>query len=142
MTRGQIGNGSMKRLVLAAVASAIVCTSAIAEPPINSAVVHFRIWNDDSDSVTTFNNNYPSSLWIKDDVLDGDGTGGEWANRHNFRLSENGFTDARFANNDGFLFFSDVTITGPAGAEGGLEIVPWWDPDTTTGGAGGVFMAI
>jgi len=54
-----------------------------------------------------------------------------------FRLSENGFTDAVFNNADGFAFFTDVTLTGPANSEGGINIGPWWDKDV-----GGVFTAI
>ena len=87
--------------VLAGVA--LAATSAMASPVINSAIINLRIFNDDSDSVVTFGNNYPASLFIQDAVLDGDGTGGEWANRHNFRLSANGgISAANFMNGDGF----------------------------------------
>jgi hypothetical protein len=111
--------------------------AATASPIINSAVINLRVFNDDSNSTVTSGNNYPTSLFIKDDHLDGDGVGGEWANRHNFRLSENGLTAAIFDNNDGFDFFADVTITGPANSEGGLNISPWWSQDVD-----GVFTAI
>jgi hypothetical protein len=107
----------------------MVVAEASASPAINSAIINTRIWNDDSNSVITFGNNYPTSLWIKDDQLDGDGEGGEWANRHNFRLSENGFIAADFDNDDGFVFFTDVTVSGPANSEGGINLSPWWSQD-------------
>ncbi len=99
--------------------------------------MNFRVFNDDPDSIITFNNNYPASMFIKDDKLDGDGLPGEWANRHNFRLSENGFTAAVFNNADGFEFYTDVTLSGPANSEGGINVSPWWSQNVD-----GVFTAI
>jgi len=107
----------------------LIVAEAGASPTINSAVINTRIWNDDSDSVLTFGNSYPTSLWIQDAELDGDGAGGEWANRHNFRLSENGFTAADYDNGDGFVFFTDVNLSGPANSEGGINVSPWWSQD-------------
>jgi len=124
----------------AAVASLLVGLGAtiptLATPVIDSAVLNLRLWNDDSDSVLTSGNLYPSSIWIQDAQLDGDGQGGEWANRHNFRLSANGgISAANFMNGDAFSFFSDVTISGSGNAEGGLNLSPWWSQNFD-----GVFM--
>jgi len=97
---------------------------------IDSAIIKTRIFNDDSDSTLTTSNLYPASISIKDDVLDGDGSGGEFANRHAFRLSGNGgISEYVFLNDTAFSFFSDVQITGPASSEGGLNIAPWWSKD-------------
>ncbi len=123
----RIGNGWV--IVLAAV---VFCSGAIASPAIDSAIVHERIWNDADYSTFTYGNDYPSSLWMDDAGLDDYG----WANRHNFRLSENGgISDAVFMNDDYFEFYADVTITGIANVEGGLNLSPWWSQDVD-----GVFM--
>ncbi|MCP4247011.1 MAG: PEP-CTERM sorting domain-containing protein [bacterium] len=121
--------GTGKRIVAGVLLLTLawVTAGAFATPVIDSAVITTNIWNDDPSSVVTTGNNYPSSLWIKDDVLDGPGG---WADRHNFRLSDNGgVTSAVFMNNDGFAFSADVTITGPANSEGGLNFSPWWSQD-------------
>jgi hypothetical protein len=111
-------------------------TSAYASPDVDSAIIKTRLWNDDSDSVLTTFNNYPTLITIEDTVLDGDGMGGEFANRHNFRLSDNGgVSEAVFMNDHGFAFSADVTITGTGNAEGGLNLSPWWSQDFD-----GVFM--
>lgn len=110
----------------------LVVATAVASPVIDSAIIKPRIWNDASYSVFTSGNLYPSSIWMDDQGLDQGG----WANRHNFRLSANGgISEAVFMNNDGFAFFSDVTITGTANIEGGLNVSPWWSKDVD-----GVFM--
>lgn len=127
----------VKVALIASVALAVGSSGVLASPIINSAVINLRVFNDDSDSIVTFGNNYPASLWIKDEKLDGDGVGSEWANRHNFRLSENGLTAAVFNNADAFAFFTDVTLTGPADSEGGINISPWWSQNVD-----GVFTAI
>ena len=111
---------------------AVLCGSVFASPNINGAVVKSRIWNDASYSTFTSGNLYPSSLWMNDAGLDQTG----WANRHNFRLSENGgISEAVFMNEDGFGFWADVTMTGTANIEGGLNLSPWWSQDVD-----GVFM--
>lgn len=113
-----------------------LAATAMATPLIDSAVVNLRLWNDDPDSALTSGNLYPTSIWIQDYVLDGDGQGGEYANRHNFRLSDNGgISAANFMNGDGFAFWSDVTISGTGNAEGGLNVSPWWSQNFD-----GVFM--
>ena len=93
--------------------------------PVDGANVHLRIFNDDSDSNASFVNNYPASISISDGPVNGDGVGGEFANRHNFRLSDGG-VDRAFANSTSFSFSADVRIDGPGFAEGGLNISPWW----------------
>jgi hypothetical protein len=129
----------MKTFVLCAAGGAIALVAAAGAlaRPINGAVVNTRIFNDDSNSTVTATNLYPASITIRDDHLDGDGVGGEFANRHNFRLSsDGGATEAAFANNSAaFYFASDVTITGPANSEGGLNLSPWWSQEVD-----GVFM--
>ena len=110
--------------------------SAMATPIIDSAVLNLRLWNDDPDSVLSSGNLYPGSIFIQDLQLDGDGQGGEYANRHNFRLSDNGgISAANFMNGDGFTFFSDVTISGTGNGEGGLSLSPWWSQNHD-----GIFM--
>lgn len=110
----------------------VVC-AAVASPSIDSAIVHTRIWDDAPYSTVTFGNDYPSSIWIMDENLDDTG----WANRHNFRLSENGgISDAVFMNGDYFEFYADFTLTGTANSEGGLNLSPWWSQQVD-----GVFMA-
>jgi hypothetical protein len=119
-------------LLLAVLAAAAFSGGALASPDIDSAIVHTRIWNDADYSTVTFGNFYPSSLWIRDENLDDYG----WANRHNFRLSENGgISDAVFMNNDAFEFYADIMLTGTADSEGGLNLSPWWSQDVD-----GVFM--
>jgi hypothetical protein len=125
--REQIKKGSM---VL--IAAAILCGGAIASPDIDSAIIHERIWNDADYSTFTSGNLYPDLLWMDDAGLDDYG----WANRHNFRLSDNGgISDAVFMNDDAFEFHATVTITGTAEVEGGLNLSPWWSQDVD-----GVFM--
>ncbi len=120
-----------KALAALAIAAGFAATT-LATPAIDSAVINTRIWNDASYSTVTTGNLYPSSLWIRDEGLDQTG----WANRHNFRLSANGgISEAVFMNNDAFAFASDVTITGTANVEGGLNLSPWWSQEID-----GVFM--
>ncbi len=100
---------------------------ATASPVINGAVVNLRVFNDDPNSIVTFNNTWPTVVWIQDTGLT-HGTG--FANRHNFRLSDNhGVSEAVFMNNDGFSYFSDVVLAGTAKLEGGLQISPWWSKE-------------
>lgn len=90
---------------------------------VDSAVINTRIWNDNPTSIVTTSNSYPSSITIKDDQIVGAG----WGNLHNFRLSDDGgSTAASFANGDAFEFAADVTITGTAVSEAGLQVAPWW----------------
>ncbi len=100
-------------------------STALATPVINGANLHTRVFNDFPGSTLTTVNNYPNIV----EFMDGPIGPGPFANRHNFRLSDNGgVTDASFANNDGFVFASDVTLLGTAPIEGGLQVSPWWSP--------------
>jgi len=122
----------VKRGLIVALAGVAFCAAAMGSPAIDSAIVHERIWNDAPYSTFTYGNFYPASLWMRDEGLDQTG----WANRHNFRLSENGgISDAVFMNDDYFEFYADVTITGTANVESGLNLSPWWSQDVD-----GVFM--
>ena len=95
----------------------------IAAVYVDSAVINTRIWNDNPTSIVTTSNSYPSSITIKDDQSVGAG----WSNLHNFRLSDDsGSTAASFANGDAFSFAADVTLTGTAVSEAGLQVAPWW----------------
>lgn len=104
----------------------VAAAEVAATPAINSAVLEFRIFNDDSDSVLTFSDSYPASIFIQDAVLDGDGVPGEFANLHIWRYSENDFNPAVFNNNDGFAISSDLRISGTGRGEAGLQVAPWW----------------
>lgn len=107
-------------------------------PNIDSAILKTRIFNDDPNSTITTTNLYPGSVTIKDDHLDGDGAGGEFANRHAFRLSSNGgISEAVFLNPHKFSFFTDVRLSGTANSEGGINLAPWWSKDVD-----GTFTAI
>lgn len=102
-----------------------VVSSALATPPINSAVLHTRVFNDFPNSTLSTTNLYPGVV----EFLDGPVGPGAFANRHNFRLSENGgVSDAVFLNGDGFAFEADVALLGTGPVEGGLEVSPWWSP--------------
>ena len=123
----------MKTYVLCAAGAITLVASAgaLARPAVNGALINTRVFNDDANSVVTTSNLYPASITIGDSVLDGDGVGGEFANRHNFRLSsDGGATETVFNNNSAAFFFaSNVTITGPANSEGGLNLSPWWSQE-------------
>ncbi len=114
------------RAGIAVFAIAGAALSASGRP--DGAHVNLRVWNDDSDSNASAVNNYPSSISIVDQNVNGDGVGGEFANRHNFRLSQGGVDEA-FSNNVGFSFSADVQLDGPGFAEGGLNISPWWSQE-------------
>ena len=107
----------------------VYSSGVFATPVINGAVLNTRVFNDDSDSVLTATNNYPTSITIKDEELDGVGGFG-FANLHNFRLSDDSGTSAAvFDNADYFEFYADVTITGSAVSAAGLSVAPWWSQD-------------
>lgn len=112
---------------IATVVLAAVAGAACASPNINSAVINERIFNDDANSVFTSVNNYPSAITLSDLMVDGDGIGGEFANFHNWRLSDNGVSAAVFNNGDSFSLFTDITVSG--NGEAGLSLAPWWSHD-------------
>jgi len=100
---------------------------ASASPAVNGALLNLRVFNDDPISTVTPVNSYPSLISIRDDRHP---ASLGWANRHNFRLSEDGgATEAVFLNGDPFEFSADVKITGTANTEGGLQLSPWWSKE-------------
>ncbi|GMU83368.1 MAG: hypothetical protein AMXMBFR47_32380 [Planctomycetota bacterium] len=102
----------------------LFAASALATPTIDSAVLNTRIFNDFPGSTLTTVNNYPAVVSFSDSNVSGPSG---FANRHNFRLSDNGgISAAVFLNGDAFAFESDVTITGTAPVEAGLQVSPWW----------------
>jgi len=111
------------RFLFTAAALAALTGAALATPPINSAVLHTRIFNDFPNSTLSTTNLYPAVI----EIFDGPVGPGTFANRHNFRLSDNGgISDAVFLNGDGFSFEADVTLLGTGPVEGGLQVSPWW----------------
>jgi len=114
-------NVSFASLALAVLA--LTAPSVQALPNIDSAQLHTRVFNDFPNSVLSTTNNYPALV----EFFDGPVGPGTFANRHNFRLSDNGgVNDAIFLNGDGFVFEADVTLLGTGPVEGGLQISPWW----------------
>jgi hypothetical protein len=129
---GMRTTGKTVRGIFVGVCLVGVCAGASASPLIDSAIVKERIWNDAPYSTFTYTNLYPGLIQMRDENLDQTG----WANRHNFRLSEDGgISEAVFMNGDAFAFSADVTINGTANIEGGLNLSPWWSKDVD-----GVFM--
>ena len=108
------------------VGMAMVASTALASPTINGALINARVFNDVPTSTLTTSNLYPASLWIQDENVGNART----ANRHNFRLSDNGGIDeAVFLNGDGFAFSSNVKLSGTGSMEGGLNLSPWWSKE-------------
>jgi len=107
---------------------AMVAASALAVTPNpNGAAIHERVFNDCPSSVLTTTNNYPTSISIDDAKLD---CIPGWANLHIWRFSEDGgVTEAVFNNDSNYHFSADLTITGTANGEAGLNISPWWSRD-------------
>ena len=119
----------MKRIIPSAVAFltliALIAAGSVpaaATPAPNSAVFNTRVFNDCPTSVLNTTNNYPASVVIDDAQLDCGG----FANLHNWRFSEDGATGAVFNNDSNFSFGADLTISGAAEGEAGLQIAPWW----------------
>lgn len=110
------------------------CSALASTPVINGAKLNTRIFNDYPGSTLSTSNLYPASISFSDAGVGA--PGGPFANRHNFRLSDNGgASDAVFLNDSSFTFEADVTLTGTAPVEGGLNVSPWWSPQVD-----GVFM--
>lgn len=110
----------------AAAFGTLLTASAFATPVIDSAVLNTRLFNDFPSSTLTTVNNYPSVVSFSDAGISAPQIP-PFANRHNFRLSDNGgISAAVFLNGDAFAFESDVTITGTAPVEAGLQVSPWW----------------
>lgn len=112
-------------MAVCAVVAVGLAGSASATPFPNSAVINERIFNDCPTSVLTTENNYPAQIAIQDENL----SCGGFANRHNWRFSEDGVNDAVLNNADGFSFCAILTLTGTSDGEAGLQITPWWSQD-------------
>ena len=113
-------------VVLALVATVAIVAEASATPPVNSAVIRERIFNDCPSSILTTVNNYPTSIVIDDADL---GCAAGFANLHNWRFSTDGIDPAVFNNVDAFEFGADLLITGTGNGEAGFQISPWWSQD-------------
>jgi len=110
---------------LAGALGALLVSSALATPAIDSAILNTRIFNDYPGSTLTTTNLYPAQVSFSDVGVGV--AGGPFANRHNFRLSDNGgIGSAVFLNGDAFSFEADVRLTGTGPVEGGLQVSPWW----------------
>lgn len=114
----------MKRIVLGiAFLTAALVTAASATPVINGAAMFPRVFNDCPTSTLTSVNNYPAQIVFDDAVLDCGG----FANRHAWRLSDDGGTNAAlFMNGDSFRLGATLLITGTSEGEAGLQVSPWW----------------
>ena len=107
----------------AAIGTLLGASAAFATPSIDSAVLHTRIFNDFPNSTLATTNLYPGVV----EFFDGPVGPGAFANRHNFRLSDNGgISDAVFLNGDAFSFEADVALLGTGPVEGGLQVSPWF----------------
>jgi len=104
-----------------AIAQGTTCPGYTPNP--NSVIVTERVYNDCPSSTVTTVNNYPALLSIRD--TDEGGVG--WADKHTWRLSENGLEPAMFENCSHYRFGAWFLISGFGGnAEGGLQLTPWW----------------
>jgi hypothetical protein len=110
-------------LVVSTLALVLATPLAMATPNINSAVLDFRIFNDEPTSTINFGDSYPGNIYIEES---GWTAGGPFANLHAWRASTNDFNAASFANGDGFDLLADLTISGDGEAEAGLQVAPWW----------------
>jgi hypothetical protein len=113
-----------RELLLGVVCAGFVAACGANAMAIDSAVLKTRIFNDDPSSALTPINNYPASVSFSDTP-----TGVGFANLHNFHLADAG-VEHSFANAEPFAFSADLMISGAGQAEGGLQIAPWWAPDT------------
>lgn len=113
-------------LAAAVVMLAAAVGPATASPAANSSVFLLRVWNDDSDSNLSTFDNYPAEVWIDEEVLNGDGFGGEFANLDMWRLSTDDTAPAEFANGDAFKVGATLNISGTGNGEAGLMCTPWW----------------
>jgi len=112
-----------------------LAVAASASPAVDTALIKTRLWNDNSSTVLTTGNTYaktysPASesggVWYDEQIA----TGAGWANRHNWRFSDDGgVNQAVFMNGDPFEMSADVTLSGTTEMEGGLNVSPWWSKD-------------
>ena len=121
----------MKLVTRTALAVAAGClalaTASHATPAPNSAVVHTRVFNDCPISVLNVTNLYPALIQIDDQNNVPPFCAG-FANLHTWRFSADGVNAIQFLNGDGFEYSAIVTLNGVG--EGGLNLSPWWGPDS------------
>ena len=98
---------------------------AVATDVPSTAVVNERVFNDCPISILAVDNSYPT-ITIHDTKSN---CGAGFANRHNWRFSDDGATNRLFNNIDGFRHSSTMTITGSGDCEAGIGISPWWSQD-------------
>jgi hypothetical protein len=110
-----------------AVGTVAFAALAQATPVPNSAVLHFRVFNDCPISILNTTNNYPALIEINDQNQVAPFCAG-FANMHTWRFSTDGVNAAQFLNGDGFSYSALFTLNGVG--EGGLSLAPWWSPDT------------
>lgn len=121
----RIGYSSLAGIAAFVLAGSIA-SSAFATPTPIGAVINERIFNDCPISTVSSLNNYPAQVSVSDSW---NGLCVGFANRHNWRFSENGVDAAVFGNNNNFKFSATLTLGGTGTIEGGLEIAPWWSPN-------------
>lgn len=120
----------MKRIItsLALSAAAMLSLSALAfaVPSPTTVVFHTRFFDDCPISILSTTNTYPASVVIADENPGSQPQCAGFANYHNWRFSEDGTTDAQFANNDTYEYSCDLVLDGAGNGEGGLGMGPWW----------------
>lgn len=110
-----------------ALALPMAASLAFATPVPNSAALNPRIFNDCGSSILVPTNAYPALIeYAETKNLC---TGTPFANRHNWRFSQDGINAISFMNGDIFSYECDVTLDGTGNCEGGLEIAPWFSGD-------------
>jgi hypothetical protein len=122
----------MRRTTTTGLALAAAClafaTAAFATPVPNSAVIHTRVFDDCPISILTVNNNFPAIIEIDDQNQPPDPLCSGFANLHTWRFSTDGVNDIQFLNEDTFEYSCEIVLTGIG--EGGLNLAPWWGPQT------------
>jgi hypothetical protein len=109
------------------VASLAIVTAAQASPAPTFAVIKTRIFNDCPGSTLNTTDLDLTAIRIDDDAEPGCGG---FANLHNWRLSEDDVNPVTFMNGDIFMISCKLVISGPGQGEAGLQIAPWFAPDT------------
>jgi len=120
----------MRRITTPALAVACLAfaASAFATPLPNSAVIHTRVFNDCPVSILSTINSFPGSIVIDDQNAVAPFCAG-FANLHTWRFSTDGVNAIQFLNGDAFEYSCTLVLEG-IGGEGGLNLSPWFGPDT------------
>src|SRR5215471_4834798 len=118
----------MRRITTLALglAALTMASSAFALIP-NSAVLHLRVFNDCPTSTLNSTNSFPGLINIDDENQVAPFCAG-FANMHTWRFSTDGTNDEQFLNGQTFEYSATVTLNGIG--EGGLNMSPWWAPET------------